>query len=476
VRIAFIHYHLRSGGVTSVILNQAQSLIEAGEDALIITGEGKLEVPGLPQVLVEELRYDNARETAPDLSPEGLKQRGEQLADAITAAMKAHWGREADILHVHNPLIRKNSALIQALNILQQRGGQLLLQNHDLAEDFRPDVYVGSEEYPVNCHYGVINSRDYSFLHRAGLKNEGLHLLPNEVRQIKGTPGLERRRYLYPVRAIQRKNIGEAILLSLFIPKGRTVAVTLPPTMERDIPKYRAWMDFSREMSLPMEFEVGIGSTLADAYGSALGVFTTSVKEGFGFAFLEPWTAGRTVIGRRIDYVCKDFENAGVRYNSLYSALNIPLVYVSASMLRKKLENAMMAIYGSFKVGTPRYLIKMMGEELLSQDMVDFSRLDEKNQRDIIRVLASNQAVVRDIAGINPFLDTLGDWTPDEDLIEENRQRVLESYGREPILKLLRETYRQVLNTPVTHKIAKSILLELYLNPLRLSLVGVGHG
>jgi hypothetical protein len=459
-----------------VILNQAQALIEAGEDVLIIAGEGKLEVPGLAQVQVEELRYDSARETPPDTSPEGLKQRGERLADAITTAIKAHWGREADIIQVHNPLIRKNSALLRALTILQQQEGRLLLQNHDLAEDFRPDVYVGSEEYPLNCHYGVINSRDYSFLHRAGLKTEGLHLLPNEVHPVKVTPGLERSRYLYPVRAIQRKNIGEALLLSLFIPKGRTVAVTLPPTTEKDIPKYRSWVDFAREMKLPVEFEVGIGSTLADAYGSALAVITTSVKEGFGFAFLEPWTAGRTVIGRRIAYVCRDFENAGVRYNALYSAMNIPLVYVSSSLLRKKLENAMASIYRSFNIEPPQYLIKMMGEDLLSRNMVDFSRLDEKNQRDIIRVLVSNQAVVRDIAGINPFLDTLKDWKPDEDLIEANRQSVLASYGREPILKLLQETYGKVLNTPVTHKIVKSILLELYLNPLRLSLVGVGHG
>jgi hypothetical protein len=50
------------------------------------------------------------------------------------------------------------------------------------------------------------------------------------VAPVAATAGLERNRYLYPVRAIRRKNIGEALLASLFIPKGRTVAVTLPPT------------------------------------------------------------------------------------------------------------------------------------------------------------------------------------------------------------------------------------------------------
>jgi hypothetical protein len=78
---------------------------------------------------------------------------------------------------------------------------------------------------------------------------------------------------------------------------------------------------------------------------SAICVITTSVKEGFGFSFLEPWTAGRTVIGRRIDYVCKDFEEAGVRFDKLYSEIKIPLVYISTPVLRKKMEHALDDIY-----------------------------------------------------------------------------------------------------------------------------------
>ncbi|AEF83941.1 conserved hypothetical protein [Treponema primitia ZAS-2] len=476
MRIALIHYHLRRGGVTSVILNQARALIEGGDDALIITGVLNPDAPDLNQVLVEELRYDREQPLPP---PEGqeqwLKDRGVVLAAAITRAMQAHWGREADIIHVHNPLLRKNTALLPALALLQERYGGLLLQNHDLAEDFRPDVYVGKEEYPANCHYAVINSRDYSFLHRSGLKTEGLHLLPNEVHPIKATPGLERKRYLYPVRGIQRKNLGEALLLSLFIPKGKTVAITLPPTMEKDFQIYNAWVNFARELGLPVEFNAGQDSSLEDLYGSAEGVISCSVKEGFGFSFLEPWTAGRAVLGRRIDYVCKDFESSGVRFNSLYSALNIPMVYISPSILREKMEYAMSSVYKSFGIVPPRHTINMLGNDLLSRDLVDFSRLDEKTQEGIIRVLDANKSVFRDIADVNPFLGELESWRPDEDLIEANRLHILDSYGRQTILELLRETYRSVLDTQVTHKISKSILLELYLDPLRLSLVGVGH-
>ncbi|MDL2228680.1 glycosyltransferase, partial [Treponema sp. OttesenSCG-928-L16] len=315
MRVALVHYHLRRGGVTSVVHHQAKALSEAGDEVLIITGEANPDRHGIAQAVVGELQYDRLG----DEDRESVLWRAEILARKIYAAMEDHWGAAADIVHVHNPLIQKNAALIPALNILNKRGQKLLLQNHDLAEDFRPDMYVGNADYPADCHYGVINSRDFSFLHRAGLKAEGLHLIPNEVVTRHAQDGLPRTRYLYPVRAIRRKNIGEALLLSLFIPEGCTVALTLPPTTERDEKVYRFWQEFAVEHKLPVEFALGLDSGLPELLGTSLCIISSSVKEGFGFSFLEPWTAGRAVIGRRIEYVCRDFEENGIRFDALYS-------------------------------------------------------------------------------------------------------------------------------------------------------------
>jgi hypothetical protein len=396
--------------------------------------------------------------------------------------MTGFWGRAADIVHVHNPLIRKTAALLPALNLLNKRGLRLLLQNHDLAEDFRPDVYVDGEDYPENCHYAVINSRDYSFLHRAGLKLEGLHLIPNEVVPVAATEGLEQNRYLYPVRAIRRKNVGEALLASLFIPKGRTVAVTLPPTTEQDGAVYRGWVNLARELELPAEFEVGAAGSFADVFGSALAVLSTSVKEGFGFSFLEPWTADRAVLGRRIDYVCRDFEEAGVRFTSssekagaFYKAINIPMDYISPPVLKNKMEHAMTVIYEAFGLEPPGYVMRMMDDMIFSEQTIDFGRLDEELQTGVIRIMASNDAVRREIAALNPFLEGLADWRSDEELIAENNLKIRKAYGRERIAAVLSRTYQAVMNTPILHKLSKILLLELYLDPLRLSLVGVGH-
>jgi hypothetical protein len=472
-------------------------LLVDSDEVLIITGEaggiirdGALR-ESVPVAVVEALGYDRFRPSAGETPEEAAGN----LARGLLKAMEDHWGCPADVMHVHNPLIQKNAALLPALSILNRQGIRLLLQNHDLAEDFRPDVYYPGE-YPENCHYAAINSRDYSYLHRAGLKPEGLHLIPNEVSAISpaassapapstaasstafipaaGSP--ERKRYLYPVRAIRRKNIGEALLLSLFIPQGKTVAITLPPTTQKDEAIYRRWIATAKELKLPVEFEIGASAPLAEIMASAVCVITTSVKEGFGFSFLEPWLADRAVIGRRIDYVCRDFEEEGVRFESLYSDINIPMAYLSLPLVKHKIEHTLGAVYEAFGLlEAPEHLIKTVGDTLLSQNTVDFGCLDEDLQESIIRTLKSNRVVYQDIGDSNPFLGKLGDLSRDEALIGANKKTIQQAYGKDRIRTLLRETYRSVIGTPVTQRLSKSILLELYLDPRKIFMVGVGR-
>jgi hypothetical protein len=231
-----------------------------------------------------------------------------------------------------------------------------------------------------------------------------------------------------------------------------------------------------------VEFEIGLSKNFADVFGSAVAILTTSVKEGFGFSFLEPWTAGRMVIGRRIDYVCRDFEGAGIAFDSsgsqrksLYGEVNIPMEYISPPVLKNKMEHAITVIYGAFGLTPPGYIIGMMDDMLLTEQAIDFGRLDEELQASIIRIMASNKVVYREIKGLNPFLEGLSDWRSDEDLIAENNRKIRQIYGRERIASVLRKTYQAVMSTPIHQKLSKALLLELYLDPLRLSLVGVGH-
>lgn len=483
MRIALLHYHLIRGGVTSVIREQARALTEAGEEVLVIAGETgneggsnpreSLEFGGAPLAIVPSLRYDTRVDSPASATVSGAAS--ERLAADILAAMERTWGSSADVLHVHNPLIRRNGNLLGALQVLKGRGQRMLLQNHDFAEDFRPDEYLGEGHYVDDVHYAAVNSRDFSFLRRAGLDAEGTHLLTNAVVPVPAAGGLERTRFLYPARAGRRRNIGEALLLSLFLPPGKTVAIALPPTSSRDEASYRRWKELAAILGLPVEFDVGETLSVPELYGSSVCAITTSIKEGFGFSYLEPWTAGLPVLGRRLPYLCLDFERAGVRFNGLYDSIAVPMVYLPAPLLRRKLESALSSAYRAFGQVAPSYALKTLTDDLFSRDVFDFGRLDEELQTDILEMLASNEASRADLSEANPFLAGLHQWEGDATLVAENRDRILATYSPQVSVAHLRNTYRSVVDHQVHQRLSKSILLELFLDPLKLSLIGIGR-
>jgi len=480
MKTVIVHYHLRAGGVTQVMLNQAAALREAGEEILILSAEAPPDPAlweGAPIVVVPGLHYDRYRpsEDSPDAEDTAARRSlSLNLAASVEKAIRSHWPGGADLLHVHNPLIRKNGLLLGALKELAKHN-PLLLQNHDLAEDFRPDVYAG-EEYPENCHYGVINSRDYRFLLDAGLKPEGLHLLPNEVRKLTITPDLPKTTYLYPVRGIRRKNIGEALFLSLFLdsPDSR-LAITQPPTTDQDSQVYNQWKTAASELNLPFAFETGLKSSFADVMGSARAVITTSVKEGFGFSFLEPWTAGIPVTGRRIDAVCRDFENAGVRFDKLYSGIQIPAEYAEAEKLRQKTKAALTSVYAAFGLSLPSRVSAELEAAFNSRSFFDFGIMDEAIQEKVLRLAVADKTIHSRIKAANPFLETLANWNIDPAATEANRSTVLSAYSREKTLGTILDAYRKSL-VPITQNISRPRLLELYLDPAHIFLVGISPG
>jgi hypothetical protein len=460
VKIALAHYHLKPGGVTQVMLNQARALLEAGDEVLVLSGEApanQVEWEGIPVKIIPPLHYYRYR------------QPRENDAEKLAAEM-AQAAEDAEVAIVHNPLIKKNGALIPALKLLAKEK-PLLLQCHDLAEDFRPDVYAG-EDYPADCHYAAINSRDAGFLRDAGLTDAGLHLIPNEVRCLPlADDGAEKRRFLYPVRGIRRKNLGEALLLSLFLPEGKTVALTQPPTTEKDAPYYRGWKELAAALALPAEFEVGNeGKSFACVLGSACAVITASVKEGFGFSFLEPWTAGLSVAGRRITYVCSDFEKNGVSFPALYERIALPECAATAGYAeawRTKIEATFSRLCDAFRIPRP---------PLPAADALpDFGAMDEEMQADFLKKARRDAGLAAALADLNPAIKKLRDFVPDARTIQANRRAVAENYSREKIAAILRAACAASLK-PVKQSIARKILLEKFLDPSHFFLVGVSGG
>lgn len=400
---------------------------------------------------------------------------GNEIAGDIAAGIKRVWPGGCDIIHVHNPTLGKNIRILNILEALRQMGFRLLLQIHDFAEDGRPDFYLPGP-YPEACHYAVINSRDHHILTDAGLKEEGLHLLPNTVTPIGAdstAPAPPGEPYaLYPVRAIRRKNIGEALLLSLFFAPGRRLAVTLPPGSPVDVAAYETWRRFAATHRFPVRFEAGVGNDFSKLAAGADFMITTSITEGFGFSFLEPWTVGKPIRGRKLPEICRDFETLGMQLGGLYHHLLVTTDWFDRTSYVAAWRDTVTRAGRQFGRPVPPEEISGMASRLSRSSHMDFGMLNEKYQGQVLKHLILNPEKKGTLIELNPKLADLSH--PQGEIIEHNREIVLSKYNADIYRKNLLGIYRRVVDTPVRHHIRKDVLLSHFWNPTRMSLLKWG--
>jgi len=458
MKVAFLHYHLKPGGVTTVIRHQAAAL-QNDVNSLILTNGPAPEGFDAPHVRVDGLGYDD---------PIGSPPSSRQTAEAIERAIRGRWQDGCDLIHVHNPLLCKNSRLLEILEILKENSHSLFLQVHDFAEDGRPWSYYRNGEYPSDCHYGVLNSRDYAALNASGLSGSGIHLLPNMIdpHNVAGSASVGNGSLvLYPVRAIRRKNIGEALLLSLFFGPDRPLAITLPPNSPRDWKIHEEWKAYAARNSLNVRFDASLRQDYAALVNSAGSILSTSISEGFGFVFLEPWIAGKPLTGRRLPHIDRDFAANGVRLDHLYEELSIPLEWIGAAVFRNRWRDCLrrtLDYYGAFLSEAE---IEDGYRILTGGDTIDFAMLDEPIQRRVIDRLLPDPAARDFLLELNPFLSRIADPPLPDERIADNREAVLRAYSREAYRQRLLDIYRQVTTVPVRHRIDRKALLRRFLRP-----------
>lgn len=421
--VLMAHYHLKPGGVSTVIKRQARALAHEGIACGLLVGEAPEGVApaSLPGFAVEPaLAYD------PPADRGAAASLGAPGDDPRIGLIKAAVEREAralgpdTVIHVHNPTLEKNTALLPALAALAKDGYPILMHVHDLAEDWRPELYrpVG---YPEGCAWAAINGRD-----AARLKGAGAGLvasLPNPVfsdseleayaRSCNEAPPKPRRggkadasTLIYPVRGIRRKNLGEALLVARYLPAGMRLAVTLPPSSERDKPYYEAWVSCAARLGLAAEFGAGLRASLDENYARAAAVLTSSIKEGFGLSYLEPLARRKPVLGRRLAQVCDDFEAAGLRLGGLYDELRVPegLCDLKAMAARARADAERCA--RAFGLGEDGAALAD-GVERLFIPGCDYGRLDEAAQAELIGAIARDQGAMQAFADANSWLTGL---------------------------------------------------------------------
>ena len=468
MNIGIMHYHLKPGGVTTVI-NQHVRATRPWNDFLIISGESPPgDGPPAPTAVVPEIGYDH-----PDGRPACADPRA--AAEALISRLRQNWDGGCDVLHIHNPLLAKNRRLLDIIRLLAAGGQRLLLQVHDFAEDGRPGSYYRGQDYPEDCHWAVINTRDRDLLIDAGARPEGVHYVANAVTPLPLPEVLPPPEpvMLYPVRAIRRKNIGEALLLSLFFKNRETLAVTLPPNNPADFPAYEGWKSFCAAGPAKVLFEASSRRPLAEWVGACQGMVTTSLAEGFGFAFLEPWTAARPLFGRKLPGLCRDFTAAGMDLRHLYQGLSVPVEWLDKKALREKISRAVAA--GRRAVGLeadPAVVDRFAA--LADQPLPDFALLDESLQKQVIRRVLTEEADRRRLATINPFLTGFRQ-TVRPQVISHNRRVVRDHFSQAACGRRLMTAYQRAAENPVRHGIDKGRLLSRFFRPDCFSLLQWGE-
>jgi len=485
LRIAIVDYHLRPGGVTRVIENAVAALKPHNLKVALLTGEPPPEtVSGAEGIrVVEGLGYDRATS---NLS-------GKETAGRLMAAARELLGAAPDLWHIHNHSLGKNRALPAAVAGMAREGERLLLQIHDFAEDGRPGNYgfllqdlaqgdparLGEILYPQgeNVHYAPLNQRDHSFLSAAGVPASRLHYLPNAVARPGADSSInaaqasgDERIFLYVTRAIRRKNLGEFMLWAALADTDDRFELSMAPRNPVARRIYDDWVTFAESHNLPVSFEVGrrTGLSLAEMTARAHALVTTSIAEGFGLAFLEPWLMGRSLVGRDLPEITSGIAAAGVDLRGLYSRLLVPVTWIGEGALRASLRQRLdktMAAYG--RQLTPE-LTARAWQALVDDGRVDFGRLDEPLQSAVIRHLLASR---EDRRLLQPF--TLEPNIDMRERTQANREVVLREFSLEKYGCKLASIYNAVAQSggKAGEGISAQALLDMFLAPERFSML-----
>lgn len=451
-------------------------------ECVVLSGEA-YRGDALPRVaVVEGLGY---RKTAEPEDPA-------KLATNLRAAARDALGGDPDLWHIHNHSLGKNVAFPAALGELLREGHRALLQIHDFAEDGRPANYAAQQAflrkngetdrqpplYPSapQIHYAALNARDAKILRSAGVPAERCHTLPNAVSvpnlgddTADPLPG-EGPLFLYPTRAIRRKNIGEVALYGAIAAKmdrNALFATTLAPENPDWKALHEEWVRFARAHFLPVRF--GIGEDPSVSFPALIhraeALITTSVAEGFGLAYLEPWLFGKGVCGRDLPEITADFGKNGIRLDGLYAHLPVPLSSREETELLTALEEGLAAAFAAYDRALPSDAVERAQSALKCEAGYDFGGLPEALQRAVIERLLTQ--------GPSAALEAALPGSARPSLIESNRAAISSAYSLDKYGERLRGLYKAILAAPASKPEAHAAetILESFLSPERFSLL-----
>ena len=352
MKIAILHYHLRPGGVATVIRNAERALA------------GKFDI----QILAD-FGYDEH----PARSRSAFLAESRRLTDRLAQRL-----RGVDVLHTHNVGLGKHPRLTYAVKLLAERHRiKIINQVHDFPEDHRPAQLgalrkcTGKRDDDFQrtlCYYDAPNviwatltTHDAAKLAAHGVPARKIHVLPNPVDEEFFTKPAPSRAELQPVReqlaafarahrfrfdprkklllspmkVMVRKNNAEAVELVKRLKKYQLV-ISLDASSASDRDYSERLKKKIRRERLPVV--IGFGADLDNPlplFHLAHAILTTSQVEGFGYTFVEGWLCHKAVVGRDIPEVTQDFVAAGMKMSHFYREFDNEAVGRVAAFLAK---------------------------------------------------------------------------------------------------------------------------------------------
>lgn len=434
-----VHYHNRPGGVSTVISRYADTfcrLTGACDDRNLVvceaSGDGGVE--RWPRAVhVAACGYHSF------FSERSFVRKRDRIARGIERVLLGHGLRRPVCVIGHNLSLGKNIALSAAFaDIAEQYGGRgsglrFFSVIHDFAEEGRTRLLRGIHRldgfgvpvwqylYPGNGNvtFVALNTRNLRLLREAGLP---ARLLRNPlIRPAETAPLPARERgtvtealsrlaqdagtrfvpslptLLYPVRAISRKNVAEAILVACVLQKCNLL-VGAAGTSARDRRFFDAVSRICRSRGVTVVLGVDgvvkylravtLSESLEMLHRYADACITTSVAEGFGYALYEPWLYGKPVVGRRPDGIAR---TEGLDFSHLYRRFGIPVEWAPVGALARRYRIARERALGKAMDGTDAMVVERQFRKAYVVDgTIDFAALDQEWQLRVLnRVLGS---------------------------------------------------------------------------------------
>lgn len=199
-------------------------------------------------------------------------------------------------------------------------------------------------------------------------------------------------------------------------------------------------------------------------------IVSTSVAEGFGLGFLEPWTFGKSLCGRNLQEITGDFSEHGVQLDNLYNRLEVDLELLpDPAALTQRIKTALTNFFNDYGEALPSGASQEAYESFVIENQVDFGRLDEPLQQEVIRAVINSEeasAAIRTQSAITSL---------PQNRIELNARAVQENFSMESYGTKLIQIYQDLIRVPSSDGkvgFAKGRnLLKQFLSPSRLNLL-----